>query len=118
MPTPTIARSPFARPRWSAADARQVLTALERSGKSVPQFAAEHGLDPQRVYLWRRRLGGRTERPKFTELMVAPSLVARGAAAESFEIVFGSGHTLRIPASFDPLALGRLLDVLARAGAC
>jgi hypothetical protein len=50
-------RSPFNRPRWTEQDARVVLDALHRSRKPVRVFAAEHGIDPQRVYLWRRRLG-------------------------------------------------------------
>ncbi len=58
--------SPFNRPRWTEADAREALTALERSGRPVSVFAAEHGLDPQRLYVWRRRqyeaLIGRLER--------------------------------------------------------
>jgi hypothetical protein len=38
-------------PRWTREDAREVLDALERSGTSVRVFAADHGLDPQRLYL-------------------------------------------------------------------
>jgi hypothetical protein len=45
-------------PRWTERDAREVLGALGRSGKTVSVFSAEHGIDPQRVYGWRRRLGG------------------------------------------------------------
>ena len=74
MPTPPD-RSPFNRPRWTERDARVVLAALDRSGKSVSVFAAEHGVDPQRVYLWRRRLGG-AERTTFQELIVR--LACRG----------------------------------------
>ena len=49
-------RSPFDRPRWTEQDARAALfalasslpfAALERSGKSVRQFADEHRLDPR-----------------------------------------------------------------------
>ena len=54
MPLPN--QSPFNRPRWSERDARMALAALERSGKSVRVFAEEHGLDPQRLYAWRRRV--------------------------------------------------------------
>jgi len=54
MPPPD--RSPFNRSRWTEQDARVALAALEHSGKSVSVFAAEHGLDPQRLYMWRRRL--------------------------------------------------------------
>jgi transposase-like protein len=71
------ARSPFDRPRWNAEDARQVIAALDRSGQSVSVFAAEHGLDPQRVYLWRRRLGiagsAGAERSTFREVIVRPA---------------------------------------------
>ena len=70
MPSPPD-RSPFDRPRWTERDAREVLAALRRSGKPVSVFAAEHGLDPQRVHLWRRRLGG-AERTTFQELIVRP----------------------------------------------
>src|SRR5271155_387432 len=104
MPSPA-ADSPFTRPRWTERDARDVLAALRRSGKSVSAFAADHGLDPQRVYLWRRRLGG-AEPTKFQELIVGPA--ARQAirdAAGSFEIVLASGDVLRVPPSFDGEAL-------------
>ncbi len=61
--------SPFNRPRWTEQDARAALAALERSGKSVRVFAAEQGLDPQRLYMWRRRLAAqlsqfRRKRPR------------------------------------------------------
>ena len=64
--------SPFARPRWTPEDARRALAALERSGQSVKAFATEHGLDPQRLYQWRRRLG-EAERTTFREVIVRPS---------------------------------------------
>jgi transposase-like protein len=115
MPTNGL---PFNRPRWTERDAREVIAALDRSGKPVSVFAAEHGMDPQRVYLWRRRLGG-AERTTFQELVVrAPA--GRFAAAESgtFEIVLASGDVVRVPPSFDSTALGRLLEVLAQARRC
>jgi transposase-like protein len=101
--------SPFNRPRWTEADARAALAALEQSGRPVSVFAAEHGLDPQRLYAWRRRLAG-GERTTFRELIVrSPS------AAAIFEVVLASGVLVRVPSSFDAEALARLLDVLARA---
>jgi transposase len=115
------ARSPFDRRRWNEEDAREVLAALDRSGQSVSAFAAEHGLDTQRVYLWRRRLRGSSagaERSTFREVIVRPRPSVLGSDAARFEIVLGSGMTVRVPPSFDADALGRLLDVLARAGAC
>jgi transposase-like protein len=106
--------SAFKLTRWNEQDARTVLEALERSGQPVSAFAAEHGLDPQRVYLWRRRLGASAERTTFRELVV------RGSAerATAFEVVLSTGVTVRVPASFDADALARLLDVLSRVAAC
>jgi len=40
----TQVESVFNRPRWTESDAREVLAALDRSGKPVSVFAAEHGL--------------------------------------------------------------------------
>jgi transposase-like protein len=118
MPTPPD-RSLFNRARWTEQDARQVLAALSRSGKSVGVFAAEHGLDPQRVYLWRRRLG-EAERTTFRELVVHPPArrFAAGSERGPFEIVLASGDVVRVPPSFDSAALARLLEVLVQARTC
>jgi transposase-like protein len=108
---------PFDRRRWTEQDARAALAALQRSGKPVGVFAAEHGLDPQRLYSWRRRLG-EAERTTFRELIVRPS--PRSSVTDSdapFEVVLPSGVVLRVPASFEAAALERLLEVL-RTGAC
>ena len=104
--------SPFNRRRWTAQDARSALGALERSGKAVAVFAAEHGIDPQRLYAWRRRLGG-AEPTTFQEVIVRPPpriSLTEGAAA--FELALPSGVVVRVPASFDASALDRLLGVL------
>ncbi len=70
--------------------------------KPVSVVAAEHGLDPQRVYLWRRRLG-QPEPTTFQELIVRRS--ARGAVSDaagtSFGIELASGDVVRVPACFD-----------------
>ncbi len=116
---PKAPSSPFDRPRWTEQDARNALAALRRSGKPVSVFAAEQGLDPQRLYSWRRRLG-QAEPTRFQELIVRPSaggssVVATGDAL--FEVALSSGVVVRVPSSFDAAALERLLEVL-RSGAC
>ena len=118
MPTPPNS-SPFNRPRWTERDAREAIAALDRSGQPVSLFAAEHGLDPQRVYFWRRRLGG-AERTTFQELIVRPPgrRSADDTEGTAFEIVLASGDVVRVPPSFDSAALARLLEVLAQARAC
>jgi transposase-like protein len=99
------------RPRWTSDDARAALTALVDSGLSVPAFAVREGLDPQRLYLWRRRLAAETgAAPAFVEL--------RAATIERIEVVLRSGHVLRVPDSFEPEALRRLLEVLEPSRPC
>jgi hypothetical protein len=117
MPTSRF-DSLLSRPRWTREDAREVIAALERSGKSVSTFAADHGLDPQRVYLWRRRLGA-AEPTTFQEIVVRPAasphLAPPGAP---FEVALTSGDIVRVPPAFDAAALARLLDVLIQARSC
>jgi transposase-like protein len=64
-------------PRWTQAEARAVVEDLRRSGLSVSQFAAEHGLAVERLYRWRQRLqSGKTSAPRsprFAEVTVRPS---------------------------------------------
>jgi transposase len=109
---PKAPSSPFDRRRWTEQDARNALAALRRSGKPVSVFATEQGLDPQRLYSWRRRLG-KAEPTTFQELIVRPSpriSVINGDAP--FEVALPSGVVVRVPASFDAAALERLLGVL------
>ena len=114
MPIP--ARLPFDRRRWTEEDARAVLGALERSGKPVRVFAEEHGLDPQRLHAWRRRVAG-GDGTTFRELIVrrsAPPVIS--VADDRFELVLPSGLSVRVPPSFDAVALERLLSVLQARG--
>jgi transposase-like protein len=117
MPTSRF-DSLLSRPRWTREDARDVIAALERSGKSVSTFAADHGLDPQRVYLWRRRLGA-AELTTFQEIVVRPAPSPHLASPDApFEVALTSGDIVRVPSSFDAAALARLLEVLAQARSC
>ena len=43
-------------PTWTARQAKQVLQAQARSGKSIVRFAARHRFSPSRLYTWRKRL--------------------------------------------------------------
>ena len=105
--------SVFDIPRWGEDEAREALAALERSGRSVSVFAAEHGLDPQRLYSWRRRLGARPERTTFQEVEI-PVALDGSVNAGSFEVVLVSGTVVRVPCTFDTEALASLLAVVAQ----
>jgi transposase-like protein len=111
-------RSLFNRSRWTEQDARAVLAALEGSGQSVREFAEEHGLDPQRLWSWRRRVAG-GDTTTFRELVVRPAQpTASQQERPAFEVGLPSGIVIRVPAGFEPAALAQLLDVLAQARAC
>lgn len=100
--------------RWTEDDARAVLDAHAASGLSVAAFAAREGLDPQRVYSWRRRLGRSieaTSAPAFIE--IRPS-----AKCEVLEIVLRGGRVVRVTESIDPSVLRRFVDALERDPSC
>jgi len=99
------------RPHWTADDARVVLDALDADGTTLADFARSHGVDPQRLYAWRRRLrrGPAGERPvHFVELPppVAPSMPTR------YEIVLPSGAHLRIEGAVVAHDVAALLALL------
>jgi hypothetical protein len=86
---------------------------------SVGAFAACHGLDSQRLYRWRERLGRITtsamvQGPTFAEVTVreAGNGQVSHSGEERFEIVMRGGHVVRVGPSFDGEALRRLLRVV------
>ncbi|MHB8533588.1 MAG: IS66 family insertion sequence element accessory protein TnpA [Solirubrobacteraceae bacterium] len=98
-----MSRAVLKRKRWSERDAREAIAALEESGQPVSVFAARHGLDAQRLYLWRRRLR-QPGRPAFIEV--------KSAAGRCIEVELQSGRVLRVPERFDAESLRELLEVL------
>jgi transposase-like protein len=103
--------------RWTAEDAKQALTELAQSGLELRAFAVREGLDPQRLWRWRRQLA-ETAAPTFEEVVRPDAPSARHAEApapalrERFEIVLTSGRVVRVPASFDASALRQLLTLV------
>ena len=72
--------------RWSPHDARVVLEAVKRSGKTVSAFARAHGLKANRIFKWRQQLADEPseaiEQLSFAPVVVtglgrAPALVLR-----------------------------------------
>ena len=122
MPKPAaVARSSPRRRRWKIVEARSVLAALASSGLSLPEFASQKGLEPQRLRRWQRRLAREVRRPARaprTVSALAPSppavieLRPSPRAVEPIEIVLGSGVTLRVAETIDPDGLARLVTAL------
>lgn len=101
--------------RWSAEDARAVLAELEGSGLSADEFAARTGLDPKRLYRWRRRLR-EAERSLFVEVTAKPT--SAPVRAGVFVVELGNGRTVRVPVGFDAAELRRLVEALEDPPAC
>jgi hypothetical protein len=89
-----------------------------RSGHSVQQFATQHGLDPQRVYFWRKqskpgpkRKSNNRSRPELVEVQLAgaPLPVERRVTIE-----LPSGRCLSVAEHIDVDVLERLVAVLER----
>jgi hypothetical protein len=78
-------------------------------------FAREHGLQPERLYRWRRRLGAVTDRkavaPSFSELAIRDGKVIEIDDAR-IEIVLRSGLIVRLGRGFDAEALRQVVAVL------
>jgi transposase len=102
--------------RWSAVHAGELLGEAKQSGESLSAFAQRQGIDPQRLYAWRRKLAAvkvadsaaRSE--AFVPVRLAPE--ARATPGSGFELVLGVGRVVRVGADFDARALRRLVDVL------
>lgn len=118
LPAP-VARA-LRQPRWSAADARLILDALASSRLAVSEFSREYGVDPQRLYVWRRRLNAHeptaTEAPlSFVQLQAAqPAPVA----TTRYELLLPGGEILRIEGNVIAPDVAVLLAALRGARPC
>lgn len=107
------------RRRWSEADARAMVQAWRRSGESQLAFARRHGLDPQRVGHWVRRLRAEPSGEDAPMSFHPVRLVTRGLAGERtgerppIEIVLADGRVVRVPRGVDAGELRLVLTVLA-----
>jgi hypothetical protein len=100
-------------PRGSAKPAEKVARRLRPVRNDRAPSGVEHASD---------EIPPTTRSPRVAEISrdeevlvrSAPRLVA-AAPTGPFEVVLVTGEVVRVPASFDPAALARLLDVLAKA---
>jgi transposase-like protein len=96
---------PYASHRsWTIEEARTVLCAVAKSGLTIYSFAQRHGVDPQRLYYWRRRVEGDALAPAFVEV--------HRASAGPVEIVVRSGRVLRVADTIDGETLRKLVAAL------
>jgi hypothetical protein len=89
---------------------------------SLPEFASQKGLEPQRLRRWQRRLAREGRRPARAAGRATPASPAmielRPSSspslwrAEAIEVVLGSGVILRVAETIDPATLARLVTAL------
>jgi hypothetical protein len=76
-------------------------------------FARRHRLGLPRLYVWRQRLNRIGSATPATQLLPVKVVARNDVAPEVIEIELRGGRRLRVPETFDPVALGRVIDVLA-----
>jgi transposase len=100
--------------RWTATEAQRVLADLDRSGLSDRAFAKQHGLDPQRLWWWRRRLEQERLGEAVAFVEVKPKAVASVAttSVDVLEVRLLNGRVVSVTTAVDPMVLARLLDAI------
>jgi transposase-like protein len=96
--------------RWSPQDAEGVLDLMERSGLSVQRFAKREGLDPERLYRWRRKL--REQPPQLVEFALPAT------QSSLVEIALQSGLVVRFPETARLELIGALVKILKEQDPC
>ena len=96
---------------------RQMLRLIaqwERSGQTMEEFAAAHGMTRHTFGWWRSELKRRKPvAPAGVEPAIRLVEIERPSAGEkSFEVRLGNGIMVRVAAGFDGRALAELMSVL------
>jgi hypothetical protein len=102
----------MAQGHWTEVEARAVLAAQRKSGLSVEAFARGHGLQPQRLYWWRKKLTS-TAAAAVMPVRVVEREPPRG---EPVTILLRSGHVLKVGRDFDEVAFVRAVELLGGIG--
>jgi hypothetical protein len=88
----------------------------EASGLKAAEFASQLGVDVGTLGRWKRSVAPDTVRSRRPSLAKIVEIRADGPTADDeFEVRLGGGRSVGVPASFDPKALERLLQVLGAA---
>ncbi len=113
------------RRRWSVCEKVRIVEESLAGRRQASATARRHDLPNSLLFKWRKayregRLGG-SATPAFVEARIVATGVAAAASLPTslatdggMEIVLPAGHRIIVGADVDGLALGRVLDVLAR----
>ena len=115
MATVTVLSGPERRRRWSLSEKASIVEESLRPGAVVTAVARRHDVHPNLLHHWRRQAkrgldGGQGLR--FLPVVTAPA--SRPQAEGSIEIELAGSIRVRVDASVDEAALGRVLRALGR----
>jgi transposase len=116
MATVTVLSGPERRRRWASSEKASIVEESLRPGAVVTAVARRHDVHPNLLHHWRRQArrgleGGRGL--KLLPVVVAPSARSGSQASGSIEIELADAR-VRVDASVDEAALGRVLRALGR----
>jgi hypothetical protein len=96
-----------ARDRW-----REHVEQWKASGLTAAQYGDRAGVNPGTLSYWKWCLGRETRACVTSEAALATFVEVRTPEDSRLELELAGGRRLRVPASFDPAILRRLVDVL------
>jgi len=103
------------RHRYTAREIKRMLSAFESADCSMTAFARSRGIAPATLRRWLRRRSEAEDAERSMTRLVPVEVVASPVVAEDpVEIVLTNGRVIRVRASFDAEALGRLLPIVER----
>lgn len=95
-----------------AAHYARILADQERTGASMREVAANHGVTPATLYMWRRRLRETGDAPGgLIEVEVARGS-APSDACSGYEVLLPGGVSIRAPRDFDAGRVKQLLELV------
>jgi len=101
---------------------RMVFETHQASGLTIKQFCKNEGISEAAFYAWRKKLMAAPKSSSLPETAAASGafveVALRDASLAALELVFSSGHRLRISSGVDAALLERVLSTLKRAGLC
>ena len=108
--------------QWTEHEARAALRAWKSSGKSLHHWALEHGIVPQRMRWWRKKLGDVEDVPEAaaptatTDTVTLLPVQVTTKRGEPVAVYLRCGHIVKVGRGFDEDAFKRVVAILDGAG--
>ena len=100
------------RVRWSEHEARSAIAAWRKSGVSIDEFAKAHGLVPQRLYWWRKRLESTVDETQPAVKLLPVEVSSTRGRGEPVAVFLRTGHVVKVGRDFDEEAFKRVVALL------